>query len=98
MLQEIHRHAAAGESFAFETTLAGRGYARLFPRWQADGYWVHLIFLKLQDEELAIQRVAARVAKGGHGIPENTIRRRFAKGWTNFENIYYWRSSHEPQI
>jgi predicted ABC-type ATPase len=88
MLQEIQRHAAAGQSFAFETTLAGRGYVRLIPRWQAAGYWVHLTFLKLQSEDLAVKRVAMRVAQGGHDVPEHVIRRRFAQGWTNFQNIY----------
>ena len=31
MLHEIQRRIHAGESFAFETTLAGRHYARLIP-------------------------------------------------------------------
>jgi predicted ABC-type ATPase len=47
MLQEIHRRAGAGESFAFETTLSGRNYARLIPRWRKAGYHVKLIFLSL---------------------------------------------------
>jgi predicted ABC-type ATPase len=71
MLEEIHRHAAAGESFAFETTLAGRGYARLIPKWRAAGYWVHLMFLKLSNEELAVQRVAVRVVQGATTCPKS---------------------------
>lgn len=88
MLEEIRRHARSGKSFAFETTLAGRGYARLIPHWQAAGYWVHLIFLKLQHPDLAVKRVAIRVAQGGHNVPESVIRRRFTKGWSNFEDTY----------
>lgn len=88
MLEEIRRHARAGESFAFETTLAGRGYARLIPQWRAAGYWVHLTFLKLQHPDLAVQRVAVRVDQGGHNVPEPVIRRRFTKGWLNFQNPY----------
>lgn len=88
MLEEIRRHARSGQSFAFETTLAGRGYVRLIPRWQAAGYWVHLIFLKLEHPDLAVERVATRVAQGGHDVPESVIRRRFTKGWSNFENVY----------
>lgn len=64
MLEEIHRHAATGKSFAFETTLSGRGYAHLIPAWQAAGYAVHLVFLRLPTAELAIERVAVRVAQG----------------------------------
>ena len=43
MLEELQRHAAGGASFAFETTLSGRGYAPLIQRWQAAGYRVHLV-------------------------------------------------------
>ena len=34
MLQQLARHAAARVSFAFETTLSGRGYLRLIDQWQ----------------------------------------------------------------
>ena len=87
MLKEIDRHARGGASFSFETTLAGRRYAQLIPRWQSSGY-LHLIFLKLRNELLAVERVAARVSQGGHSVPEEVIRRRFKQGWRNYENIY----------
>ncbi len=44
-----------------------------------------LIFLSLPDVEIAIERVATRVTQGGHNIPEDVIRRRFAQGIKNFE-------------
>jgi predicted ABC-type ATPase len=88
MLQELQRHFAARESFALETTLSGRGYLRLIKKWQAGGYRVKLIFLQLQNVEKAISRVAKRVMQGGHNIPEPIIRRRFAAGLTNFQQLY----------
>lgn len=88
MLQELARHFAARESFAFETTLAGRGYVQHIRAWQATGYRVKLIFLQLDSAEAAIARVAQRVRQGGHPIPEDTIRRRFAAGRANFERLY----------
>src|SRR5713226_71035 len=45
MRAEIQRHARSGVDFAFETTLAGRSYARMIPAWRTAGYQVHLIFL-----------------------------------------------------
>jgi predicted ABC-type ATPase len=45
MLAEIDRHAAAGLSFAFETTLAGHTYIRRIDAWRASGFTVELIFL-----------------------------------------------------
>jgi predicted ABC-type ATPase len=88
MLQEIHRRVKAGESFAFETTLSGRNYARLIPRWRAAGYHVKLIFLSLPTADLAVSRVAARAAQGGHNVAEEVIRRRFDAGLRNFESLY----------
>jgi predicted ABC-type ATPase len=88
VLQEIKRRAHAAESFAFETTLSGRNYARLIPRWRATGYHVKLLFLCLPTADLAVARVAARAAQGGHDVPEEVIRRRFNAGLRNFENLY----------
>lgn len=88
MLGEINTHARAGRSFAFETTLAGRGYVKKIKQWQASGYNVKLIFLSLAKPEEAIARVAKRVHLGGHGVPENVIRRRFYAGLRNFHETY----------
>jgi predicted ABC-type ATPase len=88
MLREIRRRVRAGESFAFEATLAGLSPARQIPRWRAAGYEVKLIFLSLPSADLAVARVAARVAQGGHHVPEETIRRRFDSGLRHFENVY----------
>ncbi len=84
MLEAIAEHAGRGESFAFETTLSGLTYAQMIPAWRADGYVVKLMFLALPDAEMALARVAARVAQGGHDVPEAVVRRRFAAGIRNF--------------
>ncbi len=88
MLGEIHRRVRAGESFAFETTLAGGNYTQMIPRWRNAGYHVKLIFLSLPSAALAVARVAARVAQGGHDVPEAVIRRRFDSGLRNFQTLY----------
>ena len=88
MLQEIQRRTRLGDSFAFETTLSGRHYMRLIPRWRAAGYVVELIFLSLPTADLAVARVSARVAQGGHGVSEAIVHRRFDKGIRNFHNVY----------
>lgn len=88
MIAEIHNHVRLGESFAFETTLSGRHYARLIPEWQSSGYKVKLLFLKLESPELAVARVKQRVRTGGHNVPEPIIRRRFSAGLHNLEVLY----------
>ena len=88
MLAAIAEHVAHGESFAFETTLAGTRYARSIPRWRQTGYHVTLIFLSLPSAAMAIERVAQRVRQGGHDVPVKVIRRRFAAGRKNFDQVY----------
>ena len=88
MLESIAELERRGESFAFETTLSGLAYAHRIRQWRASGYHVTLIFLSLPEPQMAIDRVAERVRQGGHNVPDNVIRRRFAAGLRNFENIY----------
>lgn len=88
MLEQIHTFARKRVSFTFETTLSGRGYAIIIPQWQAMGYRVKLFFLSLPDADFAIRRVSLRVQLGGHDVPEKTVRRRFIRGWHNFQTLY----------
>lgn len=88
MLEQIHEHVRRNESFAFETTLSGKIYAQMIPKWRASGYIVKLFFLSLPSSEMAIGRVRNRVAQGGHDVPAPVIRRRFAAGMKNFHAIY----------
>ncbi len=88
MLELIAKHAAAGESFAFETTLSGRGYARMIPQWREAGYRIELFFLSLPSAQFAIERVAQRVRQGGHNITQDVIERRFVSGRVSFEQVY----------
>jgi len=88
LIEEIRGRVRNGESFAFETTLSGRRYALMIPSWRKEGYDVKLIFLSLPNVDLAVARVAARVAQGGHDVPEAVIKRRFEGGLKNFHNTY----------
>lgn len=65
-----------GRTFNQETTLPGAVLLRQLREAKARGFTVILYFLGIASVELAIERVNARVARGGHGIPEGLIRRR----------------------
>ena len=88
MLQRIDELLPQKVDFALSSTLSTRSYVQLVRRAQALGYKVHLIFFFLENEEQAIARVAQRVSNGGHGIPEEDIRRRFTRGIYNLINLY----------
>lgn len=84
-LDGLERHRA---DFALETTLASRALAPRLERLRSDGYQVRLVFFWLPSVELAIERVADRVRRGGHDIPEAVIRRRYRTGVANFFHLY----------
>lgn len=87
-LHEIDDCIAARRDFAFETTLAGRGYLKLIDRLQSEGWRVELIYLALPSAEMSRLRVAERVAHGGHNIPEADIARRFPRSLYNLLHIF----------
>ena len=88
MLSRIHELMQTGVDFAFETTLATRSYVSLVKMAQQVGYKVTLLFIWLDSPQTAIQRVADRVAEGGHNIPEDVIIRRYRRGIFNLINLY----------
>lgn len=69
--------------FAFETTLGGDTMTSLLRRALAEGVEVRMWYVGLASPELHIARVRARVARGGHDIPESTIRERFERSRVN---------------
>lgn len=84
----MEAYVADGRDFAVETTLSGRAYAARIRRWQARGYRVAIIYLRLASADLAVKRVARRVREGGHDIPKSVVRRRFFRSWVNFVELY----------
>ncbi len=49
---------------------------------------VTVIYVWLHSPELAVRRVAERVLRGGHHVPEDTVRRRYLRGLVNFMRLY----------
>lgn len=88
MLTRLKELAAKEVSFAFETTLASRTFVPWIRGLIERGYEFQLIFLWLPSPELAVARVAERVRRGGHDVPEETIRRRYDRGLNNFFRLY----------
>jgi len=88
MLARLDDLARQHASFAFETTLASRSFAPWLRRRLFEGYTVHVVFLWLASAELALARVAERVARGGHDVPEEVVRRRYRAGLRNLFSLY----------
>lgn len=87
-LSELKKLAAAKIDFAFETTLSGHAYLRFLKKWKTEGYFIRIIYLRLNSPELSLDRIATRVTQGGHDVPREAVLRRFDRSWNNFLNIY----------
>ncbi len=103
MLEQIESYISLRHTFCFETTLATRSYLSLIRKVQLIGYEVVLLFFYLPSAEMAIERVALRVIKGGHNIPLDVIERRYKSGIQNLKKFieivdrwYIYNNSKSP--
>lgn len=80
MLMKIRYLLNRRADFSIETTLATRSLVGIIEEARSLGYFVTVLYLWLRTPEMAIKRVADRVAAGGHRIPEDVIRRRYSMG------------------
>jgi predicted ABC-type ATPase len=88
LLENAHDLIAKRKSFGLESTLSGKTYARLLAEAKAAGFFISLHFLVVPSAEVSIERVAHRVSKGGHHVPDEDIRRRFRRSVENFLHIF----------
>lgn len=79
------------ENIVLETTLSGSYINKVAKKATELGYHVKLIYIFVDSVELCIERVNARVLKGGHDVPVLDIRRRFQRSlnnfWSNFTSL-----------
>ena len=76
-LRRLDSFIKQGTSFNQESTLTGQTILRTIEKVKENGFLVNLYYIGLDSSELAIERVKHRVANGGHGIPEDVIRKRY---------------------
>jgi len=88
VLEQLHDLTNKDVDFAFETTLSGKTYINFLKKIKQKGYRLHLFFLWIPNTELALARIKDRVAEGGHDVPANDVRRRFARSIHNFFQFY----------
>ena len=74
--------------FCIETTLATRSLGKMVKAAQEQGYFVTVLYFWLSSPDLAVERVKARVAAGGHFIPDDVVRRRYIVGLNYFLRDY----------
>ena len=87
-LRQIEEAIAGTRNFVVESTLSGRTFQRVLKTAKAAGFQITILYLWLDSVETSVARVRERVLSGGHDVPEEDIRRRFARSLSNFWNLY----------
>lgn len=101
----LERAIADGGDFVFETTLGANTIPRLLARAAQQGMAVRMFFVGLASVEHHLRRVAARVADGGHDIPEAKVRQRWENSRLNLigllphlAELMVWDNSAEADL
>ena len=73
-------HVKAQESFVMETVFSHPSKLEFMREARAAGYRLVVYHIGVQDADMNVARVAARVNRKGHPVPEDKIRARRARG------------------
>ena len=73
----IKEYFDTGVSFNQETTLCGSSITYNINKAKSLGYYIEMHYVSVDSVDIALQRIAHRVAMGGHDIPEDDVRRRY---------------------
>lgn len=74
-------------SFNQETTLSGKSIVRNIKKARQEGFYVVMNYIGVDNPDIAKERVKSRVLKGGHGIPEEAIERRYYESLDNLKEV-----------
>ncbi len=83
-IERIEDCLKKGINFTQETTLSGARTLKTIKTAKELGYFIRLYYIGVGTAEESIKRIKNRVEKGGHSIPEEDVRRRYAK---RFEDL-----------
>ena len=84
LVSKIKEYFLHGVSFNQETTLCGNSVINNIEKAKSLGYEIELHYVGVESVEIAKQRIAYRVAHGGHGIPDADVERRYIE---SFEHL-----------
>jgi predicted ABC-type ATPase len=94
VLKSAREHLEKAESFAVETTLAGRNYLQMMLEARNRGFEIVLVYIGTENVEINLARIGNRVLGGGHDVPEHDVRRRYRRSFENLPTAKTRRSHH----
>lgn len=77
-IERVRACISEGRTFNQETTLPGAVIVKQIMAAREAGYKVTMHYVGVNSVDIAIDRVHARIARGGHGISDEVIMRRWA--------------------
>ncbi len=86
--ERLQKLIIAEKDFAIESTLSGKSLITILKKLKSNGDRIILLYIFLDNIEIAIDRVRIRVEEGGHNIPTEDIIRRYSRSKNNFWKIY----------
>jgi predicted ABC-type ATPase len=88
LINRLRQAVSLRKDILLETTLSGRTLTEHVKLAKSAGYDVTIWFFWLDSVSLSLLRIAGRVQKGGHDVPESVCRRRFPRSVANFFHVY----------
>jgi len=85
VLKYAGEHLKKAESFAVETTLAGKNYLQMMLEARNRGFEIMLVYIGTENVEINLARIRNRVLAGGHDVPEEDVRRRYKRSFENLQ-------------
>jgi predicted ABC-type ATPase len=86
-IERVQSYIDKSIDFGLETTLSGNSYIKLMKVLKEAGWAINLVYIGIDDPEINIRRVEARVLQGGHSVPPEDIRRRYLRGLDNLIKV-----------
>lgn len=83
----IKKYILEGISFNQETTLSGKSIVKNIKFAKEKGFYIVMNYIGVENPEIAKDRVKIRVSKGGHGIPDKDIERRYYDSLNNLNDV-----------
>jgi predicted ABC-type ATPase len=87
-IETMNRLIARKVSVAIESTLSGSYLIKTIKKVKKLAYHVSIIYVFVDNPEVALQRIKARVEAGGHDVPRVDVIRRFYRSKANFWKKY----------
>jgi predicted ABC-type ATPase len=84
VLKSAQEHLRTAQSFAVETTLAGKNYLQMMLDARNRSFEIVLVYIGTENVDINLARIRDRVLAGGHDVPEDDVRRRYRR---SFENL-----------